>query len=135
MQGEKKNSDRRRNERRHDARKNNTRRNNVRRNAVRLDNSFKVSVTDHNGKTVNVSASGVYFEVTTNDIETFSPGTIIPLQIDAVTSTYDGRDEKLILSGRGKVIRSCIVENPDHANRLGVALEFMEKLDPILDCN
>ena len=106
MQGEKKNSDRRRNERRHDARKNNTRRNNVRRNAVRLDNSFKVSVTDHNGKTVNVSASGVYFEVTTNDIETFSPGTIIPLQIDAVTSTYDGRDEKLILSGRGKVIRS-----------------------------
>ncbi len=135
MQGEKKNSDRRRNERRNDVRKSNTRRNDVRRDNVRLNNSFKVSVADHNGKTVNVSARGVYFEVSTDDIEAFSPGTTIPLQIDAVTSGYDGREGKLKLSGRGKVIRTCIVENPDHDNRLGVALEFKGKLEPIVDCN
>ena len=123
MEAKEKYSERRRNERRHDAR-----RSNVRRGDVRLDSSFEASLLDHNGKTVNVSASGVYFEVITNDMEAFPLGTTIPLQINAVTHTYEGREGTLKITGRGKVIRNCIIENPDHANSLGVAVEFTEKL-------
>jgi len=123
MEAKEKYSERRRSERRHDAR-----RSNVRRGDVRLDSSFEASLLDHNGKTVNVSASGVYFEVITNDMEAFPLGTTIPLQINAVTHTYEGREGTLKITGRGKVIRNCIIENPDHANSLGVALEFTEKL-------
>ncbi len=99
-----------------------------RRNSVRLNCSLGISLPDHNGKTVNVSASGVYFEVVTNDMEVFSPGTTHPLQIVVDTHTNEDRDKKLIISGRGKVIRNCIIERPDHANSLEVALEFTEKL-------
>jgi len=123
MEAKEKYSERRRSERRHDAR-----RSNARRGDVRLDSSFEASLLDHNGKTVNVSASGVYFEVITNDMEAFPLGTTIPLQINAVTHTYEGREGTLKITGRGKVIRNCIIENPDHANSLGVALEFTEKL-------
>ena len=123
MEAKEKYSERRRSERRHDAR-----RSNARRGDVRLDSSFEASLLDHNGKTVNVSASGVYFEVITNDMEAFPLGTTIPLRINAVTHTYEGREGTLKITGRGKVIRNCIIENPDHANSLGVALEFTEKL-------
>ena len=123
MEAKEKYSERRRSERRHDAR-----RSNARRGDVRLDSSFEASLLDHDGRTVNVSASGVYFEVITNDMEAFPLGTTIPLQINAVTHTYEGREGTLKITGRGKVIRNCIIENPDHANSLGVALEFTEKL-------
>ena len=88
---------------------------------------------DQNGETINVSASGVYFEVATKDMEAFSPGTIIPLQINTVTNTPGSLERKIKLSGRGTVIRNWIIENPDHENSLGVALEFMEKLNIVLD--
>ncbi len=114
-------------------RRRNKRRNNVRRSDARLNRSFDVSVLDHNGKTVNVSASGVYFEMITNDMEAFPPGTTIPLQISAVTNISEDQERKFKLSGIGTVIRNCIIENPDHANSLGVALKFTEKLNTELD--
>ncbi len=153
MQATEKYSDRRRNKRRHDDRRSNLRSDNLRRSNprsgnprrsnprrcdtrrsdARLNHSFEVSVLDYEGKTVNVSARGVYFEVTTNDMEAFPPGTSIPLQINAVTNTPDGRESKYKLSGIGTVIRNFIIENPDHANSLGVALEFTETLNTELD--
>ena len=69
----------------------------------------------------------------TNDREAFSPGTTIPLQINAVTNTPGYLERKLKLGGRGAVIRNCIIENPDHDNTLGVALEFTEKLNIVED--
>lgn len=110
-------------DRRHSERKGNTRRG-----CERLNCSFEISIPGHNGKTVNVSASGVYFEVVTNDMEVFSPGATIPLQIVVLTHTNEDRDNQLVISGRGKVLRNCIIERPDHANSLEVALEFTEKL-------
>ena len=100
---------------------------------TRLSQSFEISLLDHQGKIVNVSASGVYFEVRTNDTKAFPIGTTIPLQINAVTQILDGVDENFIINGRGKVIRNCIIENPDNVNSLGVALEFTETLDTKLD--
>ena len=94
---------------------------------------FEISLLDHQGKIVNVSASGVYFEVRTNDTKAFPIGTTIPLQINTVTHSFDGVDENLLISGRGKVIRSSIIENPDNVNSLRVALEFTETLDIKLD--
>jgi hypothetical protein len=104
-----------------------------RRHNERYDLSFEVLLPDQDGKTINVSASGVYFEVTTNDMEAFSPGATISLQINTVTNTTESRERKLKLGGRGTVIRNCIIENPDHDNRLGVALEFTDKLNIVLD--
>ncbi len=122
-------SDRRHNKRRHDDRRCNPRRCNVRQNLA-----FEVSLPNQNGKTINISASGVYFEVITNDIEAFSPGTIIPLQINTVTNTTKYRERKLKLSGRGKVIRNCIIERTRiMIIALGVALEFTDKLNIVLD--
>jgi hypothetical protein len=66
-------------------------------------------------------------------MEAFSPGTIIPLQMNTVTNTPESRERKLKLNGRGRVIRNCIIENPDHDNSLGVALEFTEKLNIVLN--
>ncbi len=104
-----------------------------RRHNERYDLSFEVLLPDQDGKTINVSASGVYFEVITNGMEAFSPGTTISLQINTVTNTTESRERKLKLGGRGTVIRNCIIENPDHDNRLGVALEFTDKLNIVLD--
>ncbi len=102
---------------------------NPRRSDTRLNKSFEILLLDHHGETVNISASGVYLEVKTNDVDAFPIGTTIPLQINAVTHLYDEVDENLLISGSGKVIRNCIIENPDNVNSLGVALEFTEKLD------
>ncbi len=104
-----------------------------RRHNERLNLSFEVSLLDQDGKTTNVSASGVCLEVAIKDMEAFSPGTTIPLQINTVTNTPEYRERKLKLIGRGTVIRNCIIENPDHENTLGVALEFMGKLNIVLD--
>ena len=128
MQNKGRYSDRRHNERRHDARRGNPRRRNV-----RLNVSNEVSLPDHDCKTINVSESGVYFEVITNDMEAFSPGTTIPLQITTVTNIPGVGERKFKLGGNGTVVRNRIIENPGHENALGVALEFTEKLNIVED--
>jgi hypothetical protein len=143
MQATEKYSERRRNKRRHDERRSNARSGNPRRSnprrcdarriGARLNRSFEVSVLDYEGKTVNVSARGVYFEVITNDLDVFLPGATIPLRINAVTNMSEDQERKYKLIGRGTVIRNCIIENPAHANRLGVALKFTETLNTELD--
>ncbi len=145
MQGKEKYSDRRRNKRRHDQssdpafeislpdqdKRHGDRRSNPRRCSARLNVSFEILLPDQNGKTINASASGVYFEVAIKEMEAFSPGTTIPLQITTVTNTPEFRERKIRFSGRGTVIRNCIIENPDYENSLGVALEFTEELNVV----
>ncbi len=100
-----------------------------RRNNERIDLSFLISLPGQNGKTKNISASGVYFEVITNDIEAFTPGTIIPIQITATTTTPGFEERKIKLKGEGCVVRNHIEDVTMHGNRLGVALEFKNKLN------
>ncbi len=138
MQVTEKYSDRRHNKRRHvnrrinarsgNPRRSNPRRSDARRKNARLNHYYEVSVLDYDGKTVNVSARGVYFEVITSDVEVFTLGTSIPLQMNEVTDISEGLQRTLRFSGRGTVVRNCIIENSDHDNCLGVALEFTEKL-------
>ncbi len=120
--------------RRHDARRCDTRRHDARRQSERQNISFEVLFDDQSGKSINVSASGVYFEVATNDIEAFSPGTTIPIQINTVTAvTPYSRERKLKLTGEGLIIRNYIIENPGHENSLGIAVKFVDKLNIRVD--
>lgn len=106
-----------------------------RRQSERQNVSFEVLSCDKNGKTINVSASGIYFEVPTTDLEAFSPGTKIPIQINTVTAAPYSKERKLKLTGEGLIIRSCIIENPVHKNSLGLAVKFVDKLNIKVDSN
>jgi hypothetical protein len=105
------------------------RRSNPRRRNERVNLSFEISLLGKDGKTINVSASGVCLEVALKDKEAFSPGTTIPLQINTDTVAPGFLDSKHKLSGKGTVIRNWVVENPDRENSLCVALEFTERLN------
>jgi hypothetical protein len=105
------------------------RRSSPRRRNERVNLSFEISLLGQDGKTVNVSASGVCLEVELKDKEAFSPGTIIPLQINTATITPGSLESKHKLSGKGTVIRNWVIENPDRENSLCVALEFTERLN------
>jgi hypothetical protein len=99
----------------------------------RIDLSFLISLPSQNGETKNISASGVYFEVITSDIEAFAPGTIIPIQITATTTTPGFEERKIKLKGEGCIIRNTIEDVTSHGSRLGVALEFKDKLTILPD--
>ncbi len=95
----------------------------------RMDLALQISVPGQEGKTVNISASGVYFEVVTADMYAFAPGTIMPIEINAVTSTPGCDERNVKLQGNGFVVRNDIKNVSSHGNRLGVALEFKDKFD------
>jgi len=71
----------------------------------------------------------VYFELITDDIDAFFPGTIIPIQIKASATTPGFKARDINLNGKGSVVRNDIRDG----NRLGVALEFKEKLDLLME--
>ncbi len=128
-------SDRRRNERRNDSRGSTPRRGVSRRRDARLNRSFNVSVLDYDGKTVNISARGAYLEVSTNDMREFPMGASHPLFINLVSipNMIKSREIKHRLSGRGTVVRNCIIQNLNQTDSLGVALKFTEKLQYTLE--
>lgn len=104
-----------------------------RRHDERLNLSLQISLPNQSGKTLNISASGVYFEVVTDDINCFSPGTTIPIQITAEIDTAGADKRNLKLQGNGLVIRNEIKDVTNRGNRLGVAVEFNDKLDVLAD--
>ena len=91
----------------------------------RLNLSFDVSLSDRKGKTINVSASGVYLEIVTDDVDAYAPGSVIPLQIYAVNNN----DRTLNLSGEGLIIREEIKETSSAGSRVCIAVQFTEKLN------
>ncbi|MBT6562102.1 MAG: hypothetical protein HON76_06200 [Candidatus Scalindua sp.] len=99
----------------------------------RLDLALQISVPGQEGKTINISASGVYFEIVTNDMSAYSPGTTMPIEINAVTNTPGCEERNVKLKGQGFIVRNDIKDITSHGNRLGVALEFKDKFDINLD--
>ena len=61
------------------------------RNNTSLDLALGITLPGQDGKTINISASGVYFEVITNDVDTFAIDTAIPVKIAAITARLDLR--------------------------------------------
>jgi hypothetical protein len=99
------------------------------RNNARLDLSFEISLPEQSGKTINISASGVYFEVITNDIDAFAIGTTHPIKIAAVTTTPGFEEKNIRLSGNGCIVRSDIKEVTNRGSRLCIALQFRDALN------
>ncbi len=99
----------------------------------RLDLSLEITLPISNGKTINVSASGVFFEITTDDIDSFSPGKTIPIEITTTTKTSDLSERKIKLKGNGTVIRSKELGVTDQGTKLAVALKFKKSLDVATD--
>ncbi len=99
----------------------------------RLYRSLQITLPGHKGEIINISATGVYFEVITNDIEAFSPGTTIPVQIEASSITPGFESREINLKGNGVIVRSDIKAFTGHGNRLGVAMKFEDKLDLQMD--
>ena len=99
----------------------------------RIDLSFTITLLGQDGETKNISASSVYFEVITDDIEAFTPGTVIPIQITATTSTPGFEERNIKLKGEGCIVRNNIEDVSSHGNRIGVALEFKDKLTILPD--
>jgi hypothetical protein len=99
----------------------------------RMDRALLILLPDQEGEIVNISASGVCFEVITNDINAFSLGTTIPIEINATTFTPGLEERDVRLKGKGSVVRNDIKDVTRRGNRLRVALEFKEKFDIFLN--
>lgn len=97
----------------------------------RLGISLQLSLPDQNSKTINVSTGGAYFEIITNNMKPYTPGATIPFLITTATTSYERI--KLKLAGKGLVVRNDIREITNHGNKLGVALEFKDKLNIFVD--
>ncbi len=91
----------------------------------RMDLSFEISLPKQKGKTINVSATGVYFEVITDDFDTFALGEKVHFQISAV----DSNKRKLKLNGEGLIMREDIKESSPVGSRVCVAVQFTDKLN------
>ena len=82
------------------------------------------------GRTKNVSTLGVSFEVITDNIAAFCPGTIIPFGIRTINMTYDSIVTKLSLSGKGLIIRREVKEESTGCGtKLNLTVLFMQKLN------
>ena len=99
----------------------------------RKDLALLILLPDQEGEIINISASGVCFEVITSDINAFSLGTTIPIEINAATSTSGLKERDVRLKGKGSVVRNDIKNVTRRGNRLRVALEFKEKFDIFLN--
>jgi hypothetical protein len=78
----------------------------------RLNLSFDITLSRQKSKTLDISATGVYFEIITNNIDAFA-----------------SNERKLNLSGEGLIIREDIKESSSATSRLCIAVQFTEKLN------
>ncbi len=104
----------------------------------RLEISLPIRLLDGKVISKNISPSGIYFEVITDDIEKYSPGEIITIEITANTSTHEISNQIIKLTGIGVITRiDKLFYNPAfllsqesrRGEKLGVALKFSNKLE------
>ncbi len=110
----------------------------------RLEISLPIRLLDDNVISKNISPGGIYFEVITDDIEKYSPGKIITIEITASTTTHEISNQIIKLTGIGVITRiDKLFSNPAFLHRggtlrkqegrrgekFGVALKFSNKLE------
>ncbi len=94
----------------------------------RLELSLPITLLDHEVKSKNISSGGVYFVVTSDDIEAYSPGKTSPVKIVTSVSTPELPSRTVELTGIGTITRIDKID--DHkGKKFGVALKFSEKLN------
>ena len=102
-----------------------------RRRNQRLNAALEISLPNQvKGRTKNVSATGVSFEVIADDIDAFRPGTIIPFEITTVNTTHESKLKDLRLSGEGIIIsREVVGESTVGGSKLYIAVHLKDTLD------
>ena len=100
-----------------------------RRSYKRLDLALPISLHSHKGKSENISNGGVYLEMTTENFEKFSKGKIMKFEVTAKTSKIGFENRILELSTRGVILRADKIPSRNNETRLGIAMEFNEKLE------
>ncbi len=94
----------------------------------RLELSLPMTLLGQKVKSENISLGGVYFEVITKDIENYSLGKVIMVEVEFTDSKFapPERTDKIIVFG--KVARVERIDITNHDNKFGVALKFSEEL-------
>jgi hypothetical protein len=99
----------------------------------RLAQSLQITLLDHKVSSENVSPSGVYFEVVTNNVEPFSIGRTVKFEMLAKAHTPVSLGRAIKLAGSGKIVRNNKIDNNQNDKKFGIALTFSEKLEVLLD--
>ncbi len=104
-----------------------------RRSDKRLELSLPIKLLGHEGKSKNISSSGVYLEMETDVVELFSAGKKITLEITANIYTPWLPSKTVRFTGKGVILRANTVEGTENdsekrTKRLGIALNFIERL-------
>lgn len=95
----------------------------------RLEYSLPISLLNYKLTSDNISPSGVYFEMATDEVEPFSLGRTVDLEILAKAYTPVGHGKTFRLTGIGKIVRN----NKTGNKKYGIALLFNEKLEILFD--
>ena len=104
-----------------------------RRSHKRLELVLPISLHSHKGKSENISNGGVYLEMTTDNAEDFSKGKMMEFEVTAKTSKIGLNNGILGLTTRGVIVRADKFTDRNNETKLGIALEFNEKLEIKLD--
>ncbi len=99
----------------------------------RLDHSLQITLLDHKVNSENVSPSGVYFEVVTNNVEPFSIGRTVKFEMLAKAHIPVSLGRAIRLAGSGKIVRNNKIDNNQNDKKFGIALTFNRKLEVVLD--
>ncbi len=95
----------------------------------RLEISLPIRLLDDKVISKNISPGGIYFEVISDDIEKYSPGELITIEITASTSTHEISNQIIKLTGIGVITRIDKLFSNQYGEKLGVALKFNNKLE------
>ncbi len=102
--------------------------NNERRFFARLKRSLPITLLGQKVKSKNISPEGVYFEVTAKDIENYSLGKVIMVEVEFTDSKFAPPESAVKLIGFGEVVRVEGIDITNHDKILGVALKYSEEL-------
>ena len=108
-----------------------------RRRRQRLNAEFEISLPHQvKGRTKNISTVSVSFEVITDNIDAFCPGTIIPFGIRTINMTHDSIVKNFSLCGKGLITRREVLEETTGCNiKLNLTVLFIRTPNFWVPCN
>ncbi len=97
---------------------------NERRANKRLELALVIKLLDHEAMSRNISPDGAYLEVSTHNVDKFSPGKMIEIEVATVVSEI-GLPERLVkLYTKGDIVRTDIINNNEHEKKIRRSLEI-----------
>ena len=102
---------------------------NERRSHKRLELVLPITLHSHKGKSENISNGGVYLEMAIDDTDKFIKGKMMEFEVTAKTFKIGIENRILGLATKGVIVRADKFTARNNETRLGIALEFNEKLE------